>query len=543
MSKNGGVNRPGSDLLDAFEETALRWPGLTAIESPTCTLSYRQLTFYVRQLADALGDRPGPVAVSAGHAPETVVALLGILAAGGAYVPLDPAFPVERQRAMAAAAGCTALVGSAEQAALLGLPHVGAGLAAAADGPAGGGAGGTADGTAGGGAPWRPAVAVGPEEPAYLLFTSGSTGRPKPVLTPRRAISAVVGSLRGLFGVTPRDRVLQFASLNWDTCFEEILPTLVSGARLVFEPEAHSGSLPRLLRAVERRGITVLDLPTAFWHELVLHLAEDGPDAELPACLRLVVIGGEAADPARLADWSRLADSGRIRLLNTYGCTETTLITHAVDLLGPDTPEPGRRWDPAERAPIGRALPHVEELLTSEGELLIGGPALAAGYPGLPEVTAERFTERAGRRWFRTGDRVSRAADGVLAHRGRIDHEVKIRGIRVDPAEVEAALGTHPRVGLAAVTATTLAGRTALVAYVVPRPGADRPAPPTSEELLRHLRELLPAHLVPSRLAVVPELARTPGGKIDRAASHLLHSGTAATASAAATAATAAAVG
>ncbi|BAJ31826.1 MULTISPECIES: amino acid adenylation domain-containing protein [Kitasatospora] len=536
MSKNGGVSRPGSDLLDAFAETALRYPERTAIEYPDHTLSYRQLALSVSRLANALGDRPGSVAVSAGHAPETVVALLGILTAGGAYVPLDPAFPADRQRRMAAAAGCTALVGSAAQAALLGLPHVPAPLGATQLGATQLGA--TQLGAAGldaappgttppGSGAIRAAGIAGarPDDPAYVLFTSGSTGQPKPVLTPRGAISAVVGSLRGLFGVGPEDRVLQFASLNWDTCFEEILPALTSGARLVFEPEAHSVSFPRLLRAVERRGITVLDLPTAFWHELVLHLAEDGPDAELPSCVRLVVIGGEAADPARLADWSRLADSARIRLLNTYGCTETTLITHAVDLLGPDTPEPGRPWDAATRAPIGRALPHVAELITPEGELLIGGAALAAGYPGLPEVTAERFVERAGQRWFRTGDRVSRAADGVLTHRGRIDHEVKIRGIRVDPGEVETALGAHPRVGLAAVTATTLAGRTALVAYVVPRPGGADPAPPTAEELLRHLRESLPAHLVPSRLTVVPELARTAGGKIDRAASHLLHGG------------------
>ncbi|MGW4805428.1 amino acid adenylation domain-containing protein [Kitasatospora sp. NPDC004272] len=505
MSKNGGVNGPGSDLFDAFARTALRWPGRVAVDSPGDTLDYRQLSFSVSRLAAALGDRPGPVAVSAEHAPRTVVALLGILAAGGTYVPVDPAFPVERQRRMVAAAGCTALVGAAGQAALLGLPHV---EPAAGEGEL------------------RPSVAAAPEDPAYLLFTSGSTGQPKPVLTPRRAVSAVTGSLRGLFGVTPEDRVLQFASLNWDTCFEEILPALTAGARLVFDPEAHSASFPRLLRAVERRGVTVLDLPTAFWHELVLHLAEDGPDAQLPSCLRLVVIGGEAADPARLADWSRLADSGRIRLLNTYGCTETTLITHAVDLLGPDTPEPGRRWGREERAPIGRALPHVEELLTDEGELLIGGPALATGYPGLPEATATRFAERSGRRWFRTGDRVSRGPDGVLTHRGRIDHEVKVRGIRVDPAEVETALGSHPRVGLSAVTATTLAGRTALVAYVVPRPRGDGEAPPSAEELLRHLRESLPDHLVPSRLTVVPDLARTPGGKIDRAASHRLHGST-----------------
>ncbi|KDN81993.1 amino acid adenylation domain-containing protein [Kitasatospora cheerisanensis] len=505
MSKNGGVNRSGSDLLDAFAETVLRWPGRIAIESPEHTLSYQQLALSVRQLAAALGHRPGPVAVPARHRPDTVVALLGILTAGGTYVPIDPDFPVERQRRMAAAAGCRASVGhgARSQAARLGLKNVEFETASAED----------ATGTA----------APGPEDPAYLLFTSGSTGRPKPVLTPHRAVSVSVASLRQLFELAPTDRVLQFASLNWDTCFEEILPALTSGARLVFDPEAHSASFPRLLRMVEDRGITVLDLPTAFWHELVLHLTEDRHPTELPDCVRLVVIGGEAASPARLADWSRLSSSARVRLLNTYGCTETTLITHAVDLLGPNSPAPGEPWDPAARAPIGRALPHVTELLSENGELLIGGPALAAGYPGLPEATAERFVLRDGRRWFRTGDRMARGADGVLDPLGRLDHEVKIRGIRVDPAEVEAGLGTHPAVGATAVTAATLAGRPALVAYVVPRAGAADPA--LAAELMHYLRGRLPGHLVPSRITVVPDLVRTAGGKVDRAASHRLHGG------------------
>ncbi|MFD8598603.1 amino acid adenylation domain-containing protein [Kitasatospora sp. NPDC059646] len=507
MSKNGGVNRSGSDLLDAFAETVLRWPERIAIESPEHTLSYRQLALSVRRLAAALGDRPGPVAVPARHHPDTVVALLGVLTAGGSYVPLDPGFPVERQRRMAAAAGCRLLVGRGAhaQAGRLDLTY----LDLEAAGP-------TATGGAG-------APLLGPDDPAYLLFTSGSTGQPKPVLTPHRAISASVGSLRQLFALTPADRVLQFASVNWDTCFEEILPTLTSGARLVFDPEAHSASFPRLLRMVERRGITVLDLPTAFWHELVLHLAEDETDAGLPDCVRLVVIGGEAASPARLADWSRLGSSPRVRLLNTYGCTETTLITHAVDLLGPNSPFPHEHWDPDRRAPIGRPLPHVRELLTRHGELLIGGPAVASGYRGLPAATAERFVLRDGRRWFRTGDRMARGPDGLLSPLGRLDHEVKIRGIRVDPAEVEAGLGAHPAVGAAAVTAATSAGRAALVAYVVPRSGG--PDPALAAELMHFLLDRLPGHLVPSRITVVPDLVRTAGGKIDRAASHRRYGG------------------
>ncbi|MEU6239306.1 AMP-binding protein, partial [Kitasatospora sp. NPDC047058] len=358
-----------------------------------------------------------------------------------------------------------------------------------------------------------------PEQPAYVLFTSGSTGEPKPVVTPRRAISAATRSLRELFGLTPDDRVLQFASLNWDTCFEEILPALTAGAALVFDKEAHSGSFPRFLRTAGRERITVLDLPTAFWHELVLHLAEER--RTLPDSVRLVVIGGEAANPARLADWAAL-DTGRIRLLNTYGSTETTLITHAVDLHGPQAPGRDRPWAAGDRVPIGRALPHVLERIGEQGELLIGGPAVALGYHGRPEATEARFTAADGTRWFRTGDRVSRAPDGVLTHRGRLDGELKVRGIRVDPAEVEAEITGHPGVAAASVTGVTAAGRSVLVAYVVARPGAE--AGTLDADLRRYLGSRVPGHLVPGRIAVVPELVRTASGKVDRAGTHRRHS-------------------
>ena len=434
------------ELLAAFSGAVRRYPDRPAIVHNGEPLSYADLDSLVRAKARALGPDPGVVGVPATHSPDTVVGLLGVFAAGGAYMPIDPSFPAERVEAMYAAAHSQPVSG-----------------------------------------------------PAYLLFTSGSTGEPKPVLTGGEAIGVTVAALAGLFELTPADRVLQFASLNWDTCFEEILPTLTAGAALVFDDEAHTGSFRRFLRMVAERRISVLDLPTAFWHELVRHLVEDG--AWLPDCLRLVVIGGEAAAPARVADWHRL-DTGAIRLLNTYGCTETTMITHAADLDGPGL----------ERIPIGRALPHVRELIDDSGELLIGGPALASGYLGRPDATAERFVERADGRYVRTGDRVSRGRDGLLFHEGRIDHQVKIRGVRVDPGEVEAHLVRHPAVAAAAVTGVTVAGRTVLVGYVA---GLE-----DSADLLGWLRQRVPAHLVPSRITFVPELVHTASGKVDRAGTH-----------------------
>ncbi|MEK2493899.1 amino acid adenylation domain-containing protein [Kitasatospora purpeofusca] len=476
-----------------------RYPERPAIVHHGDALTYRQLDELVRTLAHRLGTGPGVMAVPATHTPDTVVALLGILAAGGAYCPVDPAFPPQRQRDMLASVGCrTAVGGSLAQPGLRVVELPGTTTGQERNEP----------------------ERTGPERPAYLLFTSGSTGQPKPVVTPRRAISAAVGSLRTLFGLTAEDRVLQFASLNWDTCFEEILPTLTGGAALVLDRDAHSGSFPRFLRLVERERIGVLDLPTAFWHELVLHLAEER--LALPECVRLLVIGGEAANPARLADWAAL-DTGRVRLLNTYGSTETTLITHAVDLHGPLAAARDRPWTAGDRVPIGRALPHVYERISEQGELLIGGPAVALGYLGLPEATSDRFGEDAeGVHWYRTGDRVSRAPDGVLTHQGRLDGEFKVRGIRVDPAEVEAHLAGHPGVHAVAVTGATLAGRSALVAYVVPRAAAA--AGTLGAELRTYLRDRVPGHLVPSRITVVPELVLTASGKVDRAGSHRLHS-------------------
>ena len=425
-----------------FLAVAAAAPDRRALVHDGRPITYGELRDAAEAASARFGDRPGIVGVPATRTPETIAALLGVWLAGGGYCPLDPAFPDERLAAMRAVCGP--------------VP----------DGPV----------------------------PAYVLFTSGSTGAPKPVATPMTAIATVTAALRDLFAITPGDRVLQFASLNWDTCFEEILPTLTAGATLVLDADAHTGSFARFLRMVEREHVTVLDLPTAFWHELVHHLTEDA--ATLPGCVRLVVTGGEAVRPARLADWLALGTGAR--LLNTYGCTETTLITHACELAVP-----------YEKVPIGHPLPHVVEVI-EDGELLVGGPALATGYLGLREKTAEKFTGGL----FRTGDRVSRRRDGMLVHEGRLDGEVKIRGVRVDPAEVEAHLVRHPAVLEAAVAGVRTANHTTLAAYVVVR-SAVEPA-----VILAELRTRVPGHLVPSRLTVVPELVRTASGKVDRAGTH-----------------------
>lgn len=471
-----------ADVVTDFGAVAEHWPNRPAIVHNTAVIGYRDLADRVRHagVRCRTGGRPGRIGAVVRHTPAVVEQLLGILASGGAYCPIDACLPPARKQDLAAVVGLDRWsdIDGADSA-------PGDDVASRAD--------------------WQP------DDPAYVLCTSGSTGMPKPVVVSRGALAVTVRALRELFALGPQDRVLQFASLGWDTCLEEMLPALTAGAAVVFDDEAHCGSLPRFVRMLARQEITMLDLPTAFWHELVLYLHDER--AALPDSVRLVVIGGERVDPTRLRQWRELGTE-QVRLLNTYGCTETTMITHAVVLAGPDA-GPGRSVADGD-APLGRPLPHVREHVTADGELLVSGPGLASGYLGLPELTAAGFPVAdhgfGPARWFRTGDLVTRGEAGLLYPRGRIDEQVKVLGVRVHPAEVESQLNTHPAVAGAVVVGERLLGRIALTAYVVAAGDV------TGVELKRYLRERLPSQFVPSRVKFVAALSYTASGKVDRAA-------------------------
>lgn len=492
------------DVMADFAAASGDWPHRPAIVHNGVAITYRDLAERVRltalryRVGRFAADAPsGLIGALVSHTPAVVEHLLGILQARATYCPIDAALPVARKQTLAAVLGLDRLFAVAPD------PHAPTNLRIETldDDPV------AADAEV-------PQPSWHRSDPAYVLCTSGSTGAPKPVVVSRHALTVTVRALRDLFAVTPEDRVLQFASLGWDTCLEEILPALTAGATLVFDDAAHSGSFPPFIRMLAEREITVLDLPTAFWHELALFLHEE--HAALPDSVRLVVIGGERVDPTRLRQWRDL-DVGHVRLLNTYGCTETTMVTHAVQLAGPGT-EPEVAAHDAE-APLGRPLPHVRDRVTEEGELLISGPSLATGYLGLPETTAKGFPvadDGSGpTRWFRTGDLVIRGQRGLLYSRGRADEQVKVLGVRVHPAEVEAQLNTHPEVAGAVVVGERLLGRTALTAYVAlaRTAGATTPA-----ELKQYLRDRLPNQFVPSRVKFVAALAYTSSGKVDRAA-------------------------
>ena len=471
-----------ADVLTDFASIARHYPDHAATMHNGAVCSYRDLAERVRQTALRYQSRLTGVSVS--HNPAVVEHLLGILAAGGAFCPIDAALPATRQQELAKIIGLPLWVNTVTEDV----------------GPVGDERG----------TDQNHGLTARPNDAAYVLCTSGSTGTPKPVEVSRHALAVTARALRELFELGPQDRVLQFASLGWDTCLEEMIPALTAGATVVFDDAAHSHSFPRFVRMLAEREVTVLDLPTAFWHELVLFLHE--MRAQLPGCVRLVIIGGERVDRTRLRQWRELG-TGAIRLLNTYGCTETTMVTHAVQLSGPGTDL--RTADNVE-APLGRALPHVIDHVGADGELLVSGPGLATGYRGAPELTEAEFPVidhgDGPKRWFRTGDLVSRDECGLVHPRGRTDEQVKVLGVRVHPAEVEAQLSSHPAVAGTVVIGEKSLGRTILAAYVVPV------ASTTAAELKRYLRARLPSQFIPSKVIFMAELRYTASGKIDRAA-------------------------
>jgi acyl-coenzyme A synthetase/AMP-(fatty) acid ligase len=346
-----------------------------------------------------------------------------------------------------------------------------------------------------------------------VLYTSGSTGDPKAVVVSHRALAVRTGWMREAYRLGPGERVLQFASLSFDTHVEEIFPALCSGATVVLLP-VPSAELPDWLAGPSGSRISVLDLPTAYWQELVAA----GDRVVWPTALRTMVLGGDQVHAQAVAAWRGRFGDG-VELWNTYGPTEATVIATAARL-GPD--------DSLARPGIGRPIASTGAYVLDAarrpvppgvpGELWLSGDGLADGYANSPELTAQRFTDDLfgplGGRMYRTGDLARQRPDGTLEFLGRVDRQLKVRGHRVEPAEVEAALLGHPAVAEAVVGLYDDADRQSLAAWIVPWSGG---AAPTAEELRRHLRGLLPGHLVPSAVVLLDRMPLTVRGKIDHA--------------------------
>ncbi|MFM1919729.1 MAG: hypothetical protein RLZZ303_1363 [Candidatus Hydrogenedentota bacterium] len=491
---------------EAFRARALRRPGNLALRHRDDVLTYAELEENSNRLAHALrGAGAGPGRIVAFCLPrsiDAIVTLLATLKTGAAYLPVEPSLPPERRAFLCSDSKACLLVvnekthGETAPVPVFNLEERRDEIARASTAP--------------------PLCEAGPESLAYVIYTSGSTGQPKGVEITHGALAAFVDGARQLYRLRGRDRVLQFASLSFDAAAEEIFPTLTRGGGLVLRTDEMIDSATGFIEQCRVWGITVLDLPTAFWHVIVDSLDR----IKWPASIRLVIIGGEAADAAKVLQWRKLVDP-EVLLANTYGPTETTVaVTIAcLEQEKGDGPVPiGVPFPHAAAYVLGPALEPIPEGVP--GELCIGGPQLARGYLGREDLTQKAFVTAPwdGRtRLYRTGDRVYRRGDGALVYQGRMDRQVKLRGFRIELGEIEAVLREHPLVTEAAVIVSELhPGVPVLCAYVAATPGAPLQALPT--QLKAHCGDRMPPYMTPAHILALEALPMTTSGKVDRKA-------------------------
>ena len=491
---------PGTTLHELVFARAREAPERLAVVSDQGRWTYGELAQRADTVARhlrSLGVGPEVlVAVAAPRSFDLVAALLGILAAGGAFVPLDPEYPSERLAAMLADARPAVLLG--DRANLAGFP-AGARHRLAFDELPADDAAGRPDGA--------PRIEL--DHPAYLIFTSGSTGTPHGVAVSHRAIVATLAWRQRAFALGPDEHILQNIPMSFDPSVWQIFGALVSGARLVLPPPDGHRDAAELIRLMTREGVTIADFPPSFLRVLI-------EEPEFPATpLRQVFVGGEALPPD-LRD--AFSDRHRAFLHNVYGPTEAAIDAASWTFGAADRGRPvviGRPID-------GKRL-HVLDVagrtvaMGVAGQLAIGGAGLARGYLHKPGLTAERFRPdpfgAPGSRLYWTGDQVRLLPDGRLEFLGRIDQQVKVRGVRIELGEVERQLASHPAVREAvAVTSPAPSGGVQLVAFVTP---AVDPPPPVAV-LVSHLRERLPQAMLPAAVYWRETLPRTPAGKIDR---------------------------
>ncbi len=486
-----------------FEEQVARTPDAVALVYGSETLTYDTLNRQANHLAHYLRLKGvGPevlVGICLERSPRLIVALLAVLKAGGAYVPLDPSYPTDRLNFMIDDAKLPVLLTQTSLATNLSA-ECGQMIYLDRD--------------------W-PRIADGPDENldnptqphnlAYVIYTSGSTGRPKGVLIEHRGLCNLAWAQIKAFEVQANSRVLQFASFSFDAAISEVAMTLLSGATLYLADQLQLMPGPDLVRILRDQAISVVTLPPSVLAVLSPELFPD---------LRTVVSAGEACSADIVARWA----PGR-RFFNAYGPAETTVCATVAHC-----------FDGSRKPPIGKPIDNVQIYILNEalepvpigvmGEIYIGGVGVARGYLHRPDLTAERFIEldqfpfedlsarlktgSQGSLLYRTGDLARYLPDGNIEYVGRVDHQIKLRGFRIELEEVEAVLKTHPDIQDAVVEVR----EEVLVGYLTPR---SQPAPGTSA-LHHFLSQILPEYMIPSVYVTLEQLPLTPNGKIDRRA-------------------------
>jgi amino acid adenylation domain-containing protein len=502
LEQCSGVAIPVPQLTSSAEMIATRAderPDAAALCFDDRVMSYGELTVRVgacsRWLASE-GIKSGQsVAVMLPQSPDYVIVTLAILSSGCTWVPLDRKLPLNRLIYICEDSQATAIV--VDESFTISEACLPRRL------------------VYGSGAPGEPAEHIASDAPAYLLYTSGSTGKPKGVMISRRAMLSHHAAIASDFDLTENDRVLQFANPVFDVSVEEIFPTLISGAALVFLPDRERLSIAEFHRFIVDQELSVLNLPAGFWHEWVRYLETN--DLSLPERLRLVIAGSDRVSPETFSIWRTLAGS-RVKFRNGYGPTEATITATLFD--------PDKQRVAADTVPIGRPVPNMLVRVVRDGrvmpygargELLLSGPQLASGYVRRDDLTDAVFVNCTiggeTRRWYRTGDEVWLLPDGNLEFLGRIDHQVKLDGFRIELGEVERALELIPEVSsVAAVVKRNVAGNASLVAYYTTASGEELPMNVLAGAITRSL----PAYMHPARYQWVDHMPMTPSGKVSR---------------------------
>ncbi|MFJ9178092.1 amino acid adenylation domain-containing protein [Streptomyces sp. NPDC102360] len=492
---------------EVFERQAARTPDAVAVTFDGHHLTYAELDTRANRIAQLLRAKGvGPetlVGVSLERGTDLVASLLAVLKAGGAYLPLDPTYPADRLAHIVEDAGAPVVLSTSA----LGAHFEGEPILLDRDAELIDAQPGTA-----------PAVAGSPENLVYVIYTSGSTGRPKGVALSHANVLRLFTVTEDRFGFGAEDVWTLFHSYAFDFSVWELWGALLHGGRLVVVPQDTARSPEDFLDLLVRERVTVLNQTPSAFRSLV-GAARDGDPRIDRLALRAVVLGGEKLEVAELVPWAERVGLDGTALVNMYGITETTVhVTHH-RLTGGDLAEPSR-------SPVGAPLGDLRVCLLDRdgrivplgvpGEIHVGGPGVARGYLGRPELTADRFVPDPygpeGARLYRAGDLARRLADGSLEFLGRIDDQVKIRGFRIELGEISAALGAHPQVRDAVVVVREdTPGDKRLVAYFV----ATGEEPPARGELRPYLAATLPDHMVPAAYVPIERIPLNANGKLN----------------------------
>ncbi|MEL6557231.1 MAG: amino acid adenylation domain-containing protein [Bacteroidota bacterium] len=496
------TERPVEQLCihELFEQKARSNPNQIAVKSDHEEITYEALNeksdALAKYLQSQLDSTNQVVGIGMSRSANMIVAVLGILKAGAAYVPLDPGFPKDRLQHMRNDTGARIILTDEASEAALQDAFEGEANLIKMD------------------TQWDEILTVGASQSiskssdqnslAYVIYTSGSTGTPKGVMVTHKNVVNHNMAAIDIYGISEKDRVMQFSTINFDIFVEEVFPTLMSGATLIMLDQQQYLNISYIKDILQRQEISVVNWPTAFWHSLS---EEDFSDSNL----RMVIIGGEKAEMTYFNNWQR--HNSHITVMNTYGPTETTVISlyHKIEPLE------------NRSIPVGKPIYNTSVYVMSKslkvlgvgvpGELCIAGAGVSNGYLNNEALTEAKFVKASaigGTLIYRTGDLVRWLPDGNIEFLGRIDEQVKIRGFRVEPGEVENVLVEHPDIESGVVIAREFKMGKQLVAFY--KSSEQLP----DNDLKKFLLKRLPEYMVPALFVRLDAIPMTPGGKVNK---------------------------